>query len=44
MVEWTTFCVTPSLQCTPVSCKPRCIQFIEAMDVRFGIHNGNLNM
>ena len=43
MVEWTTFCVTTKKQCTPVSSKPRCIQFIEAMDVRFGIHNGNLN-
>lgn len=33
----------PILQGTPVHCKPRCIQFIEAIDVKFGIHNGNFN-
>ena len=37
------FVSQPVLQCTTVHCKPRCIQWIEAMDVKFGIHNGNFN-
>ena len=33
----------PIFQCTTVHCKPRCIQFLDPMDVRFGVHNYNLN-